>query len=291
MTENGNKGGSALLFLLSAVALIIVMLRIGILQLSGVGGEPIYDDPQLSISLVRGSILDRNGSYLAIQAPDYGFQIHLNDASPAEAAAFISSYTRENAISIENRIENGEDFIRVSQILSTDEMKMIMQEESELSLLDDITPSSVERRKYPFPATSAIVGNVDGQMKGISGIERLCNAYLSPVPSIYSAVAHGSDIHLTIDSAVQGALGYIMQSVDPDGEAAIISPDNEILAWWGKAPDRILTRMIAAEGETRKNATSPFRYTEEISDGYRAYIHSEHKDEILTIMEDFLSLK
>ena len=111
MEENGNKGDSRLAFIFLVIITLVTAACIVLSSSGFFSDRPIYRDPELSLSLVRGSILDRNGGYLAIQAPDFGFEIHINDSSPAEAAHFISQWSDENAISIEEKISRGEKFI------------------------------------------------------------------------------------------------------------------------------------------------------------------------------------
>ena len=122
MEENGNKGiGSLPIIILLISALLSAACAI--LGATGIfSNHPVYNDPELSVSLVRGNILDRNGNYLAIQAPDYGFYITMNDSSASECAAFISMWTEENAISIEEKIRNGKIFIPITIIPSSDDL-------------------------------------------------------------------------------------------------------------------------------------------------------------------------
>ena len=208
MSENGNKGGS---WLMAAVlSVLIAALAIWTLMLAE-WREPVqkaYIDPELSQSLVRGSIVDRNGDYLALQAPVFGFFIHLSDASAGEAASSISAYTSENAISIEEKIENGAQFIPLGRILSSDEIIEAEERIRELGLLDDIEPGSIEMRLEPSPASHAIV----------SGMERLYDDALSPRPTPSDPIAEGSTIRLSIDMDLQKALEETSPST-----AAIIS--------------------------------------------------------------------
>lgn len=235
MEENGNKGiGSLPIIILLISALLSAACAI--LGATGIfSNHPVYNDPELSVSLVRGNILDRNGNYLAIQAPDYGFYITMNDSSASECAAFISMWTEENAISIEEKIRNGKIFIPITIIPSSDERAAIYKALDEYGLSDDLDPVSIEKRKYPLGYHAYnITGRTNSRLEGISGIEFIYDEELSPVPSIYSVIATGSDITTTIDSLLQ----YRISSFD--GKAAILSPDNEILAYSGSAENETL---------------------------------------------------
>ena len=269
MTENGNKGGSRLLAIMLFSALIAAALFICATIEYGTIFRSAYDDPELSPVLIRGNILDRNGEYLAIQAPDYGFQIHLRDASAQEAAAYISGYTEENAISIGNKIENGAEFIRITDLLEAETFSKIEKDLRDFSLSDDITPVSVERRRLFFRSAAAIVGETGDDLHGISGIEKLFDSQLSAVPEPDSAISHGEDITLTIDIGVQQLLYDAAIITDRDAEAAIISPDGEVLALYGTGDEAILRCTVNPE---------PFPYgTYSARDGYRVYVKSISK--------------
>ena len=234
MSENGNKGGS---WLMAAVlSVLIAALALWILMLAE-WREPVqkaYIDPVLSQSLVRGSIVDRNGDYLALQAPVFGFFIHLSDASAGEAASSISAYTSENAISIEEKIEQGAQFIPLGRILSSDEIMEAEERIRELGLLDDIEPGSIEMRLEPSPASHAIV----------SGMERLFDDALSPRPTPTDPIAEGRTIRLSIDMDLQKALEETSPST-----AAIISADGEVLAFRGTPDDAMLESMVLSIGD------------------------------------------
>ena len=209
MSGNGNKpriaAASAVLFAL--LASIIIRSY----SLAAGDGRQLYDDPAVSISTVRGTIYDRDGEILAMQAPDYGFTISpAGDA--AMEAAFISRYTRESAISIEAKIDSGVPFIPITMIPSSDAADEIRKEISGSRL--------------------------DG-MVGISGIERLCQESLDAVPSLFRDVAYGRDVYLTVDIEAQERL----DSLGIPGSAAVIE-DGAIIAWSGPMSSTILSSLV-----------------------------------------------
>ena len=269
MEENGNKGDSRLAFIFLVIITLVTAACIVLSSSGFFSDRPIYRDPELSLSLVRGSILDRNGGYLAIQAPDFGFEIHINDSSPAEAAHFISQWSDENAISIEEKISRGEKFIPITIIPSSIEREEIIRSLSEMNLSDDITPSSIEKRKYPLGQHAVnIVGITNRWLDGVSGLERLYNKPLSPIPSIYSVIATGKDLHTTIDPMLQYRLS------DEDARAAILSPEKEILAYTGYADDTVLSAICGdtdAEEALKASSLKPI----EIDNGYILYTEDE----------------
>ncbi len=271
MTENGNKGGSWLLAILLISALVSAAICTGSFFSLGNDSVPAYRDPELSETLVRGSIVDRNGRYLAIQAPDYGFRIHLSDASAQEAAAFISGYTEENAISIANKIENGATFIRITDLLDSSDFDLIASSLADFSLSDDISPASVERRRY-FHRAASMVGTSDETMHGTSGIEKLFDDELAAVPEISSAISHGKEVRLTIDMTLQQNLYDAMYVTARNERAAILSESGEVLAFYGKADDEELRSMVMSiGGEPYERPAFPEKTTQAIR-GYNAYV-------------------
>ena len=230
------------------VLLLIALAAASLLHIALDSGSerPVYRDPRLSSSLVRGSIFDRNGSYLAIQAPDYGFTVAINDSSASEIAAFIERFTDENAISIESKIDDGASFIPITMIPSPEESEEIRKMAAAAGLDDDIALSAIETRKYPLGSHAMdIVGVTDSRLRGLSGIERIADSTLSPVPSLHSVIATGGDVTLTIDSSLQ----YLLTSLLGEGtEAALIASDGSIAAYCGETDERTLESMIEGSG-------------------------------------------
>ena len=257
------------------IALAIMMIgRMAYLALSDDIGNIHYDDPKLSETLVRGSIYDRNGELLAIRAPDYGFEIKLIDTVPSFVASVISSYTTEPAISIENRIENGETFIMISMIPTLTEMDEISTALREKGLADEVRLTTHETRKYPKAETmSEIVGRTDEDLTGISGIELLVDSELTAKPSPYERIVHGNDVTLTIDSVIQYEL---LEIAPPESTIAILSPEGELLAYAGELDYDVLSSTVKSidtyYGTSIDFIRHPFPYdTEILENGYQIY--------------------
>ena len=271
MTENSNKGGSWLLAIVLICALISAVLCMNFALRDGHNLVPAYRDPELSSTLVRGSIVDRDGRYLAIQAPDYGFQIHLSDASAQEAASFISGYTEENAISIGNKIENGETFIRITDLLDSEDFDMIESSLADFQLSDDLQPISVERRRY-FHRSAMMVGTTDEAMHGLNGIEKFCDNELSAIPEVSSAISYGKEVQLTISIPLQQALYDSMIVLARTERAAIISPEGEVLAFYGNADEEELKTMIKTIGGEKYERPEFPHDTKAAIKGYQVYV-------------------
>ena len=260
----GRRNGSLFLFIVLLFLLFLSLLMMA-MELDQEVMIRAYNDPVLSSALVRGSILDRNGRYLAIQAPVFGFEIHISDSSAAECASFISRYTDENAISISSKIENGDDFIPITEIMSAEEMAEADNLIAAFSLSDDLTLTGRETRISLFPY---IVGKTDDSMHGRSGIEKLFDNELSARPVLTDMVVYGKDIKLSIDMALQKEFEELMKGKEEN--AAIIS-DGNVLAFYGEPDDDILLSLVTEIGGEEFHAEFPYE-AQEVSEGYSIYV-------------------
>ncbi len=254
MMQNGNKHGVMAAYMIVIILATATLLRFTYLTTEG-ESRPRYRDPVLSEVLVRGSIYDRDGSLLAIQAPDYGFEITLSGSSPSYIASVLSRYTPEPAVSLESRISNGEGFIIIPSIPSITEMGEIRGELDELGLSDEVCLTTRETRKYPsYQETWNIIGGVDQALSGVSGMERIFDEELSPRPSPFERIARGKDLTLTIDLEAQEAMMELMRRIGYGGSAALIAPDGSIVAWTGGPDEAVLRSLVVAVASGYKEA-------------------------------------
>ena len=287
MIQNGNKQGVKAAYAI-AITLTLLLL-ISHIYLSATGqSSHRYKDPELSELLVRGTISDRNGELLAIQAPDYGFHIDLSTTSASYAASVIAEFTTEPALSIESRIRKGESFIVLPSIPSFDDIRYVEEVISKAGLKDNVQLTTVERRKYSSPASSSIIGTVDDSLEGMSGIERLLDSYLRAVPSHYDEVAHGHDVTLTISSEIQERL----YGTAGNRQAAILE-NGEVIAFTGYADDQVLSSLVKSITDYYGNYIDfkavQFPYeTEPLSEKYSIY--SEDDETRSAIIESFADL-
>ena len=75
MEDNGNKPRGVILILLALALVALIIYGAISLCLSEELVSWGYKDPIVSTTNIRGTIYDRNGRILAIQAPDYGFTV------------------------------------------------------------------------------------------------------------------------------------------------------------------------------------------------------------------------
>ncbi len=243
MSENGNKPG-LISGILIAIAAALVIVRIALLiSLPGPDG---YKDPDLPSVLIRGSIVDRNGNILALQAPDYGFHITGDTHPGSELASFISAYTDENAISIENRIGNGESFIAITSIPSLEDIKGIDADIRKAGLSDSLSFSYVERRKLLVPQSAfPFIGSTDENLHGVSGIEKIMDGFLTPVPVPGTESAVGATVMLSIDQDIQ----YSLSDLALPGKTVIYFSDGSIAAITGSDGEDTADLILSVTGE------------------------------------------
>lgn len=230
MNKKGNKPRVKAIAAAVSLMLLAVLLRVYYLPLFGA-----HYEEGLYSTAVRGTIYDRNGEILAIQAPDYGFIADGSD--PAKEASFISRFTEENAISVERKISDGQKFIPITMIPSREDAEEIEKMLWQSDLSNELILARKEDRKTI--AGSAFIGEVDEDFNGISGIERLCQDILDADEGRYPSASFGNDVYLTIDKEAQLRL----ESLGLDAPAAVIS-DGFIIAWSGEIPAPMLAFLV-----------------------------------------------
>ena len=240
MNENGNKKPGVIASLIVSLMALLILFRTA--MLTSVTISPAYTDPELPSAIIRGTITDRNGNIIALQAPDYGFEIRENAHPSSMLAAFISLYTDENAISIESKIDGGARFIVVSGIPSLEESEMITEEIEKRGLEDSLSFTYRERRRLLVPEDSfRFIGMTDENMHGVSGLEKRLESYLMPEPVPGSGASiEGYSVRLTIDEGLQ----YTLSSLPLRGDAVIYDENGFILAITGDPDDDELDDLV-----------------------------------------------
>lgn len=300
MEEKDNHiGRISLVFLL--LLILTMFVRIFILQNLGQIRNKSYSDPIISSSLVRGTIYDRHGNILALQAPNYGFDVTLQTSDPGYIASILDPYLSMDALSIEQQLKSGETFFQISYIPDIDEAKYLHRLIKNLELDNEITLVLKETRKYPSEnSTRLIIGDVDENLDGISGLEKLYNDQLKAVPKLGIGPVYGSDLVLTLDAAMQISLNNLPLLKDfEESTIAIISDKNEILAYHGNVSDELLATLvysISSDGETEVFEQKPYFPEENLLqiDGYKIYIDAKEeniKNILLIGVKNILKIK
>ena len=272
MVDNGNKprGVILILFALALTALIIY----GAITLC-LSEELVtwgYKDPVVSTTNIRGTIYDRSGRILAIQAPDYGFSVKVEKDKIQQISSFLSDYSDYDAIEIASLLERGETFIPLTSKITNPQSDLISLRIKEESLSPNIEFSEIETRHYPYNIASDILGYASIPTKGEGGIEELFNDYLKAMGEVGKTTVHGSSITLTLDSEIQAILEEVKKEMEIDEDAAIISNKGFIVAYDGKVDEEVLNNLVRfitppSSVTTERALTLPSRMLDGISVG------------------------
>jgi stage V sporulation protein D (sporulation-specific penicillin-binding protein) len=225
----------------------------------------------VSVGAKRGNILDRNGHELAISADVYRIDFDLTtlrqtikdkDVSPAKLASDLASilHIEEKAVltALNRTLPNGlpaswAPLKRKVEKAEADNVKALK--------LFGILVSSDSKRYYPNDNFLAhVIGHIDEDGKGVTGVEQQYNKYLSGENgrliyerdsasnqlyfenSRYTKPEDGKDINLTIDEVIQGYAEKAADTALKDNKATgvsimVMNPKNgEVLAMVSK-PD------------------------------------------------------
>ena len=280
MHENGNHIGRISLIIIIAF-IVLLLSRMVVLNTSQSINRKRYSDPVVSSSLVRGTIYDRNGNPLAFQAPDYGFNVHLSTIDSSYVASIIAPYLSFDALEIESMIDDGITFFPLSYIPTKEEGEYLERLLVNFALDKEVSLELKEIRKHPSGINARkYIGDVDEYLNGISGIEKLYDKELKAIPRLGYNVEKGSSLVLTLDQDLQFALNRVPNLDDyQNSTIAILSDSDEILAYQGKADDKILNAMVysitTGENTTILEHKSPFNDKDiERIGRYKVYVDS-----------------
>ena len=200
MEDNGNKPRGVILILLALALVALIIYGAISLCLSEELVSWGYKDPIVSTTNIRGTIYDRNGRILAIQAPDYGFTVRTEKDKIQQISSFLSDYSDYDAVEIASLLEKGETFIPLTSSITNPQIDMLNVRIKEESLSSYIEFSEKETRHYPYNIASSILGCAPTPTKGNGGIEELFNDTLKAMGEIGKTTVHGSSITLILYS-------------------------------------------------------------------------------------------
>ena len=272
MEDNGNKPRGVILILLALALVALIIYGAISLCLSEELVSWGYKDPIVSTTNIRGTIYDRNGRILAIQAPDYGFTVRTEKDKIQQISSFLSDYSDYDAVEIASLLEKGETFIPLTSSITNPQIDMLNVRIKEESLSSYIEFSEKETRHYPYKIASSILGYAPTPTKGNGGIEELFNDTLKAMGEIGKTTVHGSSITLTLDSEIQAILEEVKKEMEIDEDAAIISNKGFIVAYDGKVDEEVLNNLVRfitppSSVTTERALTLPSRMLDGISVG------------------------
>ncbi len=245
------KKGNRRIGLIYASALLLIVLSIAARMLFILAdrrkADISYLDPKLSDNLIRGTIYDRNGSILAIQAPHYGFSVKSRSQRAGYISSVLSPYIRCSIIESEEMLRSGSGFIELKNIPTSGEISTINRLIDAIDASGEIEFQIREERLYPLKEAVSLIGSVDEVMNGRSGLEAYADSLLSAKPVLGYSSAYGSSITTTLDSDLQAAVENIALLKDDDANnltAAVFSSNGEVLAWHGKGSPGLYQNLI-----------------------------------------------
>ena len=279
MEDNGNKPRGVILILLALALVALIIYGAISLCLSEELVSWGYKDPIVSTTNIRGTIYDRNGRILAIQAPDYGFTVRTEKDKIQQISSFLSDYSDYDAVEIASLLEKGETLIPLTSSITNPQIDMLNVRIKEESLSSYIEFSEKETRHYPYNIASSILGYAPTPTKGNGGIEELFNDTLKAMGEIGKTTVHGSSITLTLDSEIQAILEEVKKEMKIDEDAAIISNKGFIVAYDGKVDEEVLNNLVRfitppSSVTTERALTLPSRMLDGISVG-SYYLYSD----------------
>lgn len=244
MENNGNKP--------RGIVIVIVFVLLSLLLLFGILSLCLksdlytlgYKDPIVSENNIRGTIYDRNGKILALQAPSYGFEINNDKDKTQFISSFLSEYTDYSAMEISALIDEGSSFIPLSSSITRPSLEYYSKIIEESGLGEYIEFSNREVRRYPTHIAKEILGSSSSPSRGEGGIEELFNDYLKAEPKWGEKTVIGSSLTLTLDFQMQLLLETFFDELHLNGNAAIYSPNGYILAYVGEVTEEILLNLV-----------------------------------------------
>lgn len=199
---------------------------------------PRYHNPEVSSTVVRGEITDRNGKLLAIQTSKYNLYFRLSEIDDLpEAALFISPYIKMSQQEILKRTQAYSKIALIKRGLSMLEAAELEEVLKQSTYKNKIYLERYDGRTYPssFHACQTI-GFVNSSNVGLEGIELSYNDLLLPYPELGNETTYGDDVVLTLDLDMQYLLDVQTQEIsethNPDYVMGMImgAKDGEIYA-------------------------------------------------------------
>lgn len=256
-----NKGNNSILIIILFLFIILSFILVfRTITLSYNSNEINYTDPIVSKNNNRGTIYDRRGNILALDTVEYGFSI-LDSSFSQQISTLISDYTDYSSLEISALIDSEDEaFIPLSQYYFDKEeiTNLIKGNNLENSLL----LSTRYVRRYPYPSFTSIIGIVDSNKKGISGIEKSFNNYLKAIPKINQSYSSGSDLVLTLDKDYQNIIYSYYFDKNEEGSLFLLNSNMEIIAYYSSNNfdySSAFVYSITTDGITKKrNIEFPF---------------------------------
>lgn len=286
-----NKGNNSILIIILFLFIILSFILVfRTITLSHNSNEINYTDPVVSKNNNRGTIYDRRGNILALDTVEYGFSV-LDSSLSQQISTLISDYTDYSPLEISALIDNeNETFIPLSKYYFNKEEITNLIKEYNLENYLILTTRYV--RRYPYTSFSSIIGTVDSNKKGTSGIEKSFNNDLKATPKINQTYSNGSDLVLTLDKDYQNIIFEYYLDKNEEGSLFLLNSNMEIIAYYSSSNldySASLVYSITTDGITKKRSIElPFN-KESCSSLSPFFIYTTfEKEKTLLVVESLL---
>lgn len=229
MDTSPNRSFYRFFLLLTLLALLFLLVRIGFVIHSQSPERKTYNNPQVATQVVRGTIYDRNGKILAIQTPYWGVYFHLSKISDlALVSEVVAPFVGMSPTQIEQRAAKYTTYAQIEKKMDPNLVQPLEDELARTALVNQVSVVKSMGRDYPasFHASQTLgFTNVDNE--GIEGMELTQESLLNPYPQPGEIdTTYGDDITLTLDIDIQYLLDVQMQTIadedNPDYGIAIV---------------------------------------------------------------------
>lgn len=268
------KVKSFFVFFVFALLYFVILLKLYFVQVVNSDFFKNLAERQYKISIVkqpsRGSILDRNGKFIAINKDSYAAFIMPHKLEQKDELLkflkkhFYQAYERLNKI-------DHKYFMYIKRNLSNSEKELL-----EKSGLTDINFIQEPSRFYPYKSLGVITGITDIDNKGLFGLELQFNKLLSGTEAHYIVEkdarsknfyfkketnqegSDGQNIKLTIDADLQFLVHEELKETvkkfkAQDGAVVIMNPENGHVLCMASYPDFEPNKITDIDLERTKN--------------------------------------
>lgn len=267
MSLNSEKKFSIVFLSFFSLIFILILVKVGIIIFTHNNGAKQYNNPQVADTVIRGSILDRNNNYLAVEIPAYDLVFFKNYIPSLEyAASLVSPYTGLSKDELLQKCEKANNYVMVKRNVSLGAVTDLNEEIKVNKLQKGIVLEKRQGRTYPstFHA-SQIIGFTNTENKGLEGIEYKYDDILTPYPEVNTSTTYGANIALTLDLDIQYLMDVQVQNIikdeDPDCVMALVmdAKTGDILASTSAPWYDLNNYSTSTEGE-RFNRVSGYSY-------------------------------
>lgn len=237
MVSREKRAIPRILPIVTVVVAVVIIIRIIWLMGTPNQQETAYTNPPVAQRVIRGSIVDRHGTLIAVEVPYYSCALILSEIEDlAATAAVLGPIIDRSSDSIVTQAQQRVSYYLAKRRLSDAEHEQLIEMIAQ-GALKGVRIEKRYGRNYPQHYHGAqVIGFTNTENRGIEGLELALEQFLLPYPELNEQVTRGADIELTIDMNLQYLLDEQAVAIDrehyPDSVVGIImgAKSGEILA-------------------------------------------------------------